>query len=271
MGENGGTGSQRRQLRQLGEDFVSWMLSNEPGMAALVEGEIARRVNAGEFVPAERLMLGAATVIRAEELNELRARVAALDEAVYKAQVLADDGDLRGAMAILDEVRPPEYVLVDDEGNEVAEESTAVDEPVETEEEPRAEEPAPEAPPEPPPAEEPQATEPASGEEQPADGRARMRVRVAPAHVSDIEARAQTGGGDGPVALEPTGRPVAMPDANRIHSCNRCDDNNVPGVQAQMSFIRTREVLCRQCLIDWKPASAADDEDEPDEPQTTVA
>lgn len=234
-------GSQRRQLRALGERLIQHLLEDE-GLSVLVDGEIRRRIASGELVQADSLMLGGAVVVRASEFQDLRERVQAFDEAIYRAQCLADSGDMRAAMDVLDVVRPAEVVLVDEDG-EVAEpgesepdesSSTAVDNHVD--------EPEPD-----------KRGEPDDG------GRRRVSVRVAPAHVSQVEQRTQNGGGDGPVPLEQSGKPKAMPDRDKVHSCDRCDDDNVPGSQAQMSFTRTREKLCRQCLIAWKPA------------QTTVA
>lgn len=280
MADTGGNASQRRQLRAFGDRLIDAIRADEEGLAALVDDVIRQRIADGHLIEADKLLLGGATVVRAKELEDLRERVRAYDDAIYRAQVLGDEKNYRAAMAVLDEVRPPEEVDED--------EDEPVDEPVD---EPEVDEPASVEEQEPPAApaapEEPQVSDPEPREEPPAapapaatapdDGRARVKVRVPPPPPpGQVQTRSQNGGGTGQVAYEPTGKPVGMPDINGgPYSCNRCDDNDVPGLQASLSWSRTREVLCKDDLIKWKeplpPKAGEQGDDEDAELETTVA
>lgn len=266
MAEHGGTGGQRRQLRAAGERLITTMLADEKLVELLVEGEINRRITEGQLIPADRLVLGGAAVISTEELTFLRERTYVLEDAVHRAQITLENGDPRAALHILDEVRPPEYEdeeapAADTEADTAEDETDAgTDEQAGQSAAPEGQEDGQDEGPEAP--AEPAAAAPAA----PADGRKRVMVRTAPAAApGQVQQRNQTGGGDGPVALEPSGRPYAMPDPTKTHSCNRCS-KDVDGLQAEMSYIRTREILCREDLIAWKEpvGGPIDDPDEPE-------
>lgn len=66
----------------------------------------------------------------------------------------------------------------------------------------------------------------------------------------------------------------ALPEIGDTGPCERCDEPIVEPEQARLSYIRTREVLCRSCHQKWNPGGDAPDDDAPevdtDEPPTTA-
>lgn len=233
----------RRTMRAAADELLATVLGNEKLIDHLVATEIARRIDGGDLIETKTLTLGAgAQVIAKADYEALTTRMAELELAIHEAQVCLDDGQPVEALRYLDSVRPPH----DDEDD-----AEAGDEP----------EPEPEP-------DEATDTEPA---EPVASGRPRSKVQVRrPSPAGKASKR-----GDGTkVDTDDEGKPVGMPDGSHDrHHCTapNCKDRNVPGEQAQLSFIRFRQILCRDDMIGWQPSKADEPEGDAEQPEADVA